>query len=120
MSTKLVPAALVPTVQNTYWRERDAELILAAWAQSGLTLSAFARQCGLSVPRLRRWKKRLESGDGPRFYPVELIDGRKGRPEPGSEGSGIEVMVGSGRRVAVRRGFDRGLLIDLIETLESC
>ena len=121
MTTKPIPAGLVPVAENTYWREHDAELILAAWAQTGLTLSAFARQCGLSVSRLRRWKTRLEAGDGPRFHPVELLDVHKGRPTMSDpENVGIEVIVGTGRRLVVRRGFDRGLLLELIETLESC
>ena len=121
MTTKPIPAGLVPVAENTYWREHDAELILAAWAQTGLTLSAFARQCGLSVTRLRRWRKRLEGVDGPRFHPVELIDAETTRLQgSGPEGSDLEVIVGTGRRIVIRRGFDRGLLLELIETLETC
>lgn len=35
MPRSLIPASLAPAVENTYWRERDAELILSVWAQSG-------------------------------------------------------------------------------------
>ena len=121
MTTKLIPAELAPIVQNTYWRERDAALILAAWAQSGRTLSAFARQCGLSVSRLRRWKRRLESDDSPRFHPVELVETPTRRSSASDPpGAGIEVIVDSGRRIVVHPGFDRTLLLEVIETLESC
>lgn len=120
MPRSLIPASLVPVAQNTYWREHDAELILSVWAQSGLTLSAFGRQCGLSVTRLRRWKKRLEQSDAPRFHPVEVVEPREVRTAADASSAGLEVIVGADRRVVVRAGFDRALLRELIETLEAC
>jgi len=104
MPRSLIPANLVPVVENTYWRERDAELILSVWAQSGLTLSAFARQCGLSVTRLRRWKKRLEANEAPRFHPVEVVETGERRTTARSADEDIEVIVGEGRRIVVRVG----------------
>ena len=121
MTTKVIPAELTPILQNRYWREHDATLILAAWRQSGLTLSAFARQCGLSAKRLRRWQARLDTDGSLQFHPVALSDLVRRYVEPAAlEDNGIEVLIGSGRRLVVRRGFDRDLLLELVEALESC
>jgi hypothetical protein len=43
--------------------------------------------------------------------------------EPGGEAGGnggVTIELIGGRRVTVRRGFDRHLLLDVIEALESC
>ncbi|MGO9291592.1 MAG: IS66 family insertion sequence element accessory protein TnpA [Polyangia bacterium] len=42
------------------WREKDAETVLAAWEESGLSLSKFADEKGVSVQRLSWWRKQLE------------------------------------------------------------
>ena len=118
MSCKPLPSGLVPLTSNSYWREPDAERVLAVWAQSGLTLSAFARQCGLSVRRLSRWRKRLEEAGGPRFHPVEVVTEPRGASEPPAD-SGVALVLVSGRRIAVRRNFDPHTLSQLLEVLES-
>lgn len=121
MLAKPLTTALAPIVENPYWREDDAARVLAVWSQSGLTLSAFARQCGLSVTRLRRWRRRLEAEDGPRFHPVEIIDDRPETPiEDAPDAAPVEVIVGRGHRIAVRRGFDPALLREVVEALEGC
>jgi hypothetical protein len=118
MPRNVLPGGLVPLVSNNYWREPDAEQVLAVWAQSGLTLSAFARQCGLSVRRLTRWKKRLEASGGPRFHPVEVVGEQPVRGEATSD-SGVELVHASGHRIAVRRDFDPHTLCQLLEVLEA-
>lgn len=42
------------------WREKDAAKVLAAWEESGLSLSKFADEQGVSVQRLSWWRKQLE------------------------------------------------------------
>jgi transposase-like protein len=42
------------------WRQEDAERVLAAWEESGLSLSRFAGQQGVNVQRLSWWRKQLE------------------------------------------------------------
>lgn len=42
------------------WRQEDAKKVLAAWEESGLSLSKFASQQGLNVQRLSWWRKQLE------------------------------------------------------------
>jgi len=118
MSRPIVPSRLVPEVSNRYWREEDAERVLAHWSQSGLTLSAFARQCGLSVCRLYRWRKRLERSDVPRFHPIEIIAApARADADVFSEDSGVELVHASGHRITVRRDFDAAALTQLLEVL---
>ena len=120
MLSKSLTTALAPALSNTYWREADAERVLAVWAQSGLTLSAFARQCGLSVRRLARWKRRLEDREGPRFHPVEIVGETPALDGRSDEDIGLEVLIDTGLRIRVRRGFDGALLRELIEALTLC
>jgi transposase-like protein len=42
------------------WRQEDAEKVLAAWEESGLSLSGFAGKQGVNVQRLSWWRKQLE------------------------------------------------------------
>jgi transposase-like protein len=44
------------------WRQEDAEKVLAAWEESGLSLSKFAGKQGVNVQRLSWWRKQLEKG----------------------------------------------------------
>lgn len=60
------------------WRAKDAEVVLAALAESGNTAAAFSRRHGLHPKRLQRWLDRLallESssttpGDEPEMAPL--------------------------------------------------
>ena len=42
------------------WRQEDAEAVLAAWEESGMSLSGFAAKQGVNVQRLSWWRKQLE------------------------------------------------------------
>ena len=42
------------------WRQEDAKKVLAAWEESGLSLSKFAARQGVNVQRLSWWRKQLE------------------------------------------------------------
>ena len=42
------------------WRQEDAAKVLAAWEESGLSLSKFADEQGVSVQRLSWWRKQLK------------------------------------------------------------
>jgi hypothetical protein len=43
-----------------HWNERTAARVLAAWRESAMSQSAFARANGVSAQRLSWWRKRLE------------------------------------------------------------
>jgi hypothetical protein len=95
-----------------YWHEDDARGVIEDWRASGLSMAAFARQHGLRVERIRRWRRRIEDEPSePRF--VRLVV-----REPENEAEPLWVHVGSAR-IEVPRGFDEETLLRLIRTL-SC
>lgn len=103
-----------------YWRPEEAAVVVAAWERSGKPLAVFARAHGLSPVRLGRWRRRLESVKAesvPVFHPVRVTGWVS--PEEGGVRSGVELVVGGGRRVRVTRGFDPELLEDLVRVVEG-
>lgn len=118
-STKMAAVA-----RSKYWREEDAEAALDALEASGQSLTAFARQWGISDVRLRRWQRRLrrataagsvgESVLVPAFRPVEVVI-----EEGPMADSGVELALRSGHRIILRRGFDARVLDELLRALDG-
>jgi hypothetical protein len=84
---------------------------------SGLTREEFCRQRDVPLKTLcryvTRYRKQKADGDQPqRFVEAEVT---------GSLGSGVElaVLLSSGRRIEVKRGFDAGTLRQLVAVLEQ-
>ena len=69
-------ARLALALASAYWRDEDARAVLGAWASSGQSMGAFAREHGLQRARLHRWKQRLMPNafaEAPAlFWPVEV------------------------------------------------
>ena len=107
-------AQLKTVLASTYWRAKDAELVLDAWRQSGLSLSRFAKEHGLSRSRLLRWRSVLKGRENSiRFHPVRVKAVEAQREDT------LELILGGGRRVSVRRGFDATFLETLVRVVES-
>lgn len=100
-----------------YWREADARVIIAAWQDSGETLSAFARQHGIEPRRMARWRTRLRRAApaAVRFHPVQVAAESGVR----QDGSTIEIELGGWRRVRVGPGFDIDDLRRVMRVLEE-
>jgi hypothetical protein len=47
-----------------HWNERTAARVLAAWRESGMSLSGFARANGVNAQRMSWWRKRMEAATG--------------------------------------------------------
>lgn len=45
------------------WTEDDARRLLAQWRQGGGSLASFARERGMSAPRLYWWRRRLRAAE---------------------------------------------------------
>lgn len=119
--------------KNRYWRAEDAEVVLAALAESQLSVAAFSREHGLSAARVQRWRERLRESEprsrrsprrltaGPnpslRFHPVRVMDLRASSVS--SRESEVELLLAGDRRIVVRRGFDAELLQELVRVVES-
>lgn len=106
--------------RRSYWSEPDARAALDAHATSGLTLAAFARERGLNIKRLYRWRARLAGStptvgpatEPPRFLPVRLVDVAQRAPD-------LEVVTSSGVRVRVPVGFDVDALASVLRVLDE-
>jgi hypothetical protein len=103
-------------VERRRWTSRDAEAVLSAWRESGVSVSAFARQQGLEVERLLRWRRQVGSA-AVQFHPVALVSGSRRRPS--NHDGGVELVLRGGRRVAVQAGFDGALLEELVRVVEG-
>ena len=103
---------------------------------SGLPVSAFCRDRGIAQSSLFAWRRRLARGEMGKFVQVKAAaaDEPKSRAvaDGGRDGSidalpaasfvetsFIELRLSGDRRLILRRGFDRQLLLDLVDTLES-
>ena len=93
------------------WRER-----VRGQRASGLTVAAYCRQNRLAVSSFFAWKRKLHAGpQAPAFVEARVVDA-----PPAARGTcPIEVRLRGGRRVRVRRGFDRELLVAVVAALEG-
>jgi transposase len=93
---------------------------VAQWKKSGLTAEVFAEQQGLNVRSLQRWSSALQrasaSADQTGFTRVIPIDSGANRA---TEPATVEVVLASGRVVRVGKGFDPGLLREVVTALEA-
>ena len=85
------------------WRQKDAEAVLAAWEESGLSLSGFAAGQGVNVQRLSWWRKQLEERGHA---------GRRRRKRGASAVSFIPAVVSASPAAAVLR-LPRGVEVEV-------
>jgi hypothetical protein len=89
--------------------------ILASQRASGQSVAAFCRQRNINQAGLYAWRRRLRGAEPTTDF-VEVKTVEDARP---ASADGIEVSLAGGRRVLVRRGFDRELLVETIGVLEG-
>ena len=98
---------------------------LTAQERSGLSVTEYAHELGVTASTLYRWQRRLR-GQGENedlaatpFGLVEVGLRVDGAHAP-VESEGLVVRVGGDRRIEVPRGFDGDHLRRLVTVLESC
>jgi hypothetical protein len=108
----------------TRWRK-----LIEQQRESGLPVSAYCRERGLSAASMFAWRRRLRTASALSgaeiFKPVKIVSSAE-RSAHGQSDSVIELSAASvielclpgDRRLMVRRGFDRQLLLDVIDALE--
>jgi hypothetical protein len=119
------PTSPAAETDQTPPRKRDASArwrkLLEDQRASGLPVSAFCRERGIAASSLFAWRRRLAGGE-PMFIPVSIAaTPRPAVPGDGDDGgeAAIELHLATGRRLMLRRGFDRQLLVDVIHALEA-
>ena len=94
-----------------------------------MSIAAYCRERGIGQASFFAWKRRLRPGAPAKGF-VEVKTAAEAQPAggDGAEGkasaaegkaSAIEVCLGGGRRLLVRPGFDRELLVAMIGILEA-
>ena len=93
---------------------KEVQRLVEEFISGGMKRSAFCRSKGLSLGTLRRHLEGGKQGarQTPRLVAVELEEKAAQKANP------IEVVLGRGRRVEVRPGFDAATLQALIAVLE--
>jgi hypothetical protein len=86
---------------------------------SGLTVAAYCRERGITEGSFYTWKKRLCDASRPRPKHLPTPAFVEVNPSNPAKADAIEIVLDNKRRVRVRAGFDRKLLLDLIRTLEG-
>ena len=91
---------------------------------SGLSVAAFCRRHRVAASSLFAWKRRLGRAKGPRagaaFVSVQPATETELNPVGSAgEAPAIELHLGGGRRLVVRRGFDGPLLREVLAVLEG-
>ena len=84
--------------------------------ESGLPVSAYCREHGLSTASMFAWRRRLGHGAGI-FKPVKLVS--KAQAGGMDSDGAIELCLRGGRHLMVRRGFDHQLLAELVQAMEG-
>lgn len=99
--------------RERYWRE-----VIGDQAGSGLSISAFCRERGVSPASFFSWRRKLAAGGREevigKFVPIELVP-----PAAPAERPGFEVALPSGLRVHVPPRFDADALRELLDVLEA-
>jgi transposase-like protein len=93
---------------------------------SGLSVSAFCREHGLTAASMFAWRRRF-AGGAAMFKSVKIVQEAVPHSSADAGDSSIELPAArfvelrlpGRRRLIVRRGFDRRLLLDLLDALDG-
>jgi len=104
---------LKTTDKKSLWQER-----MIAWEKSGLTQSEFCNQHQLTTASFGYWRTRLkklshvsDKNNSPiSFFPVKVSPDKK---------SGLTLDINDHCSIKVHPGFNKNLLIDIIQTIQS-
>jgi len=104
--------------KGRFWRRsiRDA-------ARSGMSIREFCRQHRLKESQFYWWQRKLKAGRQERTLRRPGID-RKATSfalvsdEPGATDAGIELVLGDGRRLRIRKGVDEETLRAVLAAVE--
>jgi transposase len=101
-------------------KERTWGRVVREWKSSGLSQAAFCRRKRIVLSTFRWWKRHLKRSRGEEktaeFLPVKVVDTK---PSCAQDACPIEIHLGRGRVVRLRRGFDSGDLEAVIRILEA-
>jgi hypothetical protein len=105
------------TPRRTHRNRAEADQLAAEYQTSGLRCEDFCNQKGVPMKTLARYvtryrKQQAGSPEGQRFLAVEIAP-------PSGPGVELAVLLATGRRIEVKRGFDASTLRQLVAVLEQ-
>jgi hypothetical protein len=105
------------TKHRRYRSRREADHLAAEYEASGLSREEFCEQKDVPFKTLSRYvaryrKEKAEGNQPQRFVAVEVAG-------PSSSVRELAVLLSSGRRIEVKRGFDADTLRQLVAVLEQ-
>jgi hypothetical protein len=103
--------------KEQFWRQ-----VVRQWRNSGLTVREFCARRDLSEPSFYAWKRTIAERDAKAvaFVPVRVVP-EETEPNASSveSGSGLELVLCTGRRLRIGPGFDGPTLQRLLALLEE-
>ena len=99
---------------------QEVEQVVAEYESSGLSRIEFCRERGVALSTLGRYRSRQQrqASVGNNALLAVEVSGRASTPI-GATGGALAVVLRSGRRIEVGRGFDTGALEQLVRVLEG-
>jgi len=95
----------------------EADRVVAEYEASGLSREAFCKQNDVRLKTLdryvTRYRKQQKDGSGAQRWVAVEVAGHNGY------GGELAVLLSTGRRIEVKRGFDAGTLRQLVAVLEQ-
>jgi transposase-like protein len=99
---------------------QEVEQVVAEYESSGLSRIEFCRERGVALSTLGRYRSRQERQASAGSNVLLAVEVSSRVPAPiGATGSALAVVLRSGRRIEVGRGFDTGALEQLVRVLEG-
>jgi hypothetical protein len=111
----------------------DWAALIDEWRQSGLSLPAFCQRHGLSRGTMQNWvykpalqraveearadRPPLSAPAAPAFLPVRIAEATASDEAP--DRTGVEIVLGAGRRIVLAAGFDTETLRRVVAVLEG-
>jgi len=123
MPKRPAPVSFSAAIRARRWRKEQAEVIIAAWKQSGLRMREFGEQHSLPLKRLQRWSSKLRREAGPApipcptFLPVKIAPPKLAQ-QPASERRAMRIELPSGVCIELDDDFNATALRRLVQALE--
>ena len=102
--------------KEQFWRR-----IVRQWRSSGLSIRDFCDDQDISEPSFYAWRRIIAQRDAEPapFVPVQVVEANQTELSSQLAGSGLELLLGSGRVLRVGPGFDGPTLRRLVALLEE-
>jgi transposase-like protein len=98
----------------------EVEQLVAEYESSGLSQSAFCRERGVVLSTLSRYRSRRDRHSSTGSNPLLAVEVSSNAPAFfATTGTALAVVLRSGRRIEVGRGFNTDALEQLVRVLEG-